>query len=62
MSEERLQRVVCYRAGDEPRRLDLEEKRETEDLKPVGLLAGLPASPAGVTSIPVECMPEWKTG
>lgn len=39
MSEERLHRVVCYRAGDEPRRLDLEEKRETEDLKPVGLLA-----------------------
>jgi hypothetical protein len=39
VSEERLEEVVCYRAGDETRRLDLEEKRQTENMKLVGPLS-----------------------
>lgn len=36
--------MVYYRTGDETEGLDLEERRETEDLKLTTCFTGLPAS------------------
>lgn len=37
-SEKRTPQVVCYRSEDETKRLDLEKRVESEDLKPAYVL------------------------